>query len=170
MTMQDLWEGSETRERAGGRLVLVLILVLALLVAGGYAAAALAAGDKVPRGTEVAGVDIGGLSRADAERRLEQELADRATAPIEVTVQGADPVSLDPAEIGLSVDYAASVADAGGEQTWDPRRLWDYYTGGDDLDAVVEVDDDALQVALTISAPTSAPRRATERSASPARA
>ena len=149
MTMQDLWEGSETRERAGGRLVLVLILVLALLVAGGYAAAALAAGDKVPRGTEVAGVDIGGLSRADAERRLEQELTDRATAPIEVTVQGADPVSLDPAEIGLSVDYAASVADAGGEQTWDPRRLWDYYTGGDDLDAVVEVDDDALQVALT---------------------
>ncbi|HET9423616.1 MAG TPA: VanW family protein [Nocardioides sp.] len=146
--MQDLWEGTEKRERAGGRLVLVLLLVLALLLAGGYAAAALAAGDKVPRGTTVSGVDIGGLSQTDAERRLEEDLAERAAAPIEVSVVGSDPVSLDPDEIGLSVDYAASVAAAGGEQTWDPRRLWDYYTGGDDLDAVVDVDDDALQAAL----------------------
>ena len=148
MTMQDLWEGTEKRERAGGRLVLVLILVLALLLAGAYAAAALAAGDKVPRGTTVSGVDIGGLSQADAERRLEEDLAERAAAPIEVSVEGADPVSLAPDEIGLSVDYAASVADAGGEKTWDPRRLWDYYTGGDDLDAVVEVDTDTLEAAL----------------------
>ena len=48
--------------------MLVLILALALLVAGGYAAAVLAAGDKVPRGTSVAGVDIGGLSQDEAER------------------------------------------------------------------------------------------------------
>ncbi|MET0525799.1 MAG: VanW family protein [Nocardioides sp.] len=149
MTMQDLWEGTENRERAGGRLVLVLILALALLLAAAYAAAALAAGDKVPRGTTVSGVDIGGLDQADAERRLEQDLAEQAAAPIEVSVVGSDPVSLDPGEIGLSVDYAASVAAAGGEQTWDPRRLWDYYTGGDDLDAVVDVDEDALEAAMS---------------------
>ena len=151
MTMQELWEGQEDREkreRAGGRLVIVLILVLALLLAGAYAAAALSAGDKVPRGTSVAGVDIGGLSRDDAQQRLEDDLADRADAPIAVSVDGADPVSLTPAEAGLSVDFAASVADAGGEKTWDPRRLWDYYTGGDDLDAVIDVDDDALHAAL----------------------
>jgi len=151
VTMQELWEGQEDREkreRAGGRLVIVLILVLALLLAGAYAAAALSAGDKVPRGTSVAGVDIGGLSRDDAQQRLEDDLADRADAPIAVSVDGADPVSLTPAEAGLSVDFAASVADAGGEKTWDPRRLWDYYTGGDDLDAVIDVDDDALHAAL----------------------
>ncbi len=36
-----------------------------------------------------------------------------------------------PEDAGLSVDYAASVAAAGGEQSWSPRRLWDYYTGGE---------------------------------------
>ncbi len=158
--MQDLLEESEKRERAGGRLVLVLILALALLLAGGYAAAALAAGDKVPRGTSVSGVDIGGLNQDEAERRLEEELADRAEAPIEISVEGESPVSLTPAEAGLSVDYAASVVEAGGEQAWDPRNLWDYYTGGDDLDAVVEVDDDALLAALEeISADTGTPAR-----------
>jgi vancomycin resistance protein YoaR len=148
MTMQDLWEGNEQRERAGGRLVLVLLLVLALLVAGGYSVAALAAGDKVPRGTEVTGVGLGGLGPDDAERRLEEGLADRVDAPITVSVEGAAPMTLTPSQAGLSVDYAASVAAAGGEQSWDPRHLWDYYTGGDDLDAVIDVDDDALHAAL----------------------
>jgi len=149
VSMQDLFEDQDKRERAGGRLVLVLILVLALLLAGGYAAAALAAGDKVPRGTTVTGVDIGGLTQDEAEQRLEEELADRADASIQVAVDGAEPVSLTPAEAGLSVDYAASVEAAGGEKTWDPRRLWDYYTGGDDLDAVVDVDRAALDGAVS---------------------
>ncbi len=158
--MQDLWEGSEKRERAGGRLVLVLVLALALLLAGGYSAAALAAGDKVPRGTSVAGVDIGGLTHDEAERRLREDLAERADAPIEISVEGADPVSLTPAEAGLSVDYAGSVAAAGGEQAWNPRQLWDYYTGGDDLDAVVDVDDDVLLAAIDeVSADTGTPAR-----------
>jgi vancomycin resistance protein YoaR len=160
VTMQELFEGNEQRERAGGRVVLVLILVLALLLAGGYAAAALAAGDKVPRGTTVAGVDIGGLTQEEAEQRLEEGLDDRVDAPIQVSVDGADPVPLDPATAGLSVDYAASVADAGGETSWDPRRLWEYYTGGDDLDAVVEVDQAAFDDALTkLSADTGTPAR-----------
>ena len=154
MNMQELWEDREgqqappKRERAGGRLVIVLILALVLLVAGGYAAAALAAGDKAPRGTSVAGVDIGGLSPSDAQQRLEDELADRAEASIEVSVDGAEPVTLTPAEAGLSVDYEASVAAAGGEESWSPGHLWDYYTGGDDLDAVVDVDRDVLDAAL----------------------
>jgi vancomycin resistance protein YoaR len=158
--MQDLSEASDKRERAGGRLVLVLILALALLLAGGYAAAALAAGDKIPRGTSIAGVDIGGLTQDEAERRLREDLADRADAPIEISVDGAGPVSLTPAEAGLSVDYAASVAEAGGDQAWNPKNLWDYYTGGDDLDAVVDVDDAALRAAVDeVSADTGTPAR-----------
>lgn len=131
------------REREGGRLVFLVLVGLALLLAGGYAAAYLAAGDKVPRGTTVAGVEIGGRKPAAAQAALEAGLADRADAPIGVTVDGSTE-SVTPGEAGLSVDYAASVAQAGGEQSWEPARLWDYYTGGDDLDAVVEVDETAM--------------------------
>ena len=45
---------------------------------------------------------------------------------------------------GSRVDYEASVAAAGGSRSWHPSRLWDHYTGGDDLDAVVDVDEQAL--------------------------
>ena len=131
------------REREGGRLVFLVLVGLALLLAGGYAAAYLAAGDKVPRGATVAGVEIGGRTPAAAEAALEAGLADRADAPISVTVDGSTEL-VTPSEAGLSVDYAASVAQAGGAQSWEPARLWDYYTGGDDLDAVVEVDETAM--------------------------
>jgi len=141
-------EGSNKRERAGLGSVVVVLLLVVLLLGGGYAVAAIVADDKVPRGTTVEGVDIGGLSEEDAEERLREELADRTEEPIEVSVEGSDPVELTPADAGLSVDYAATVADAGGGSSWDPRRLWDYYTGGDDLDAVVDVDEDALHAAL----------------------
>ena len=46
------------------------------------------------------------------------------------------------------VDYDASIAAAGGGQSWSPARLWDYYTDGDALDAVVTVDDGAMSKAL----------------------
>lgn len=136
-------EPDPRREREGGRVVWLVLVGLALLVAGGYTAAYLAAGDKVPRGTTVAGVEIGGRTPEGAASALAAGLADRADAPINVKVDGSqEPVS--PEDAGLSVDYAASVEQAGGGQSWEPARLWEYYTGGDDLDAVVSVDETAL--------------------------
>jgi vancomycin resistance protein YoaR len=131
------------RETAGGRVVLLLLVALVLIFGGGYAAAAYAAGDQVPRGTSVAGVDIGGLSPATAEEELEEGLADRVDDPITLTVDGRTR-TVSPEDAGLSVDYAASVAEAGGDRSWHPRRVWDYYTGGDDLPPVVTVDEAAL--------------------------
>lgn len=136
-------EADQRRERNGGRVVLLVLVGLALLAGGGYAAAYLAAGDKVPRGTTVAGVSIGGRTQAAAAQALEEGLADKVDAPITVTV-GDRTEAVQPADAGLSVDYLASVAEAGGEQSWEPQRLWDYYTGGDDLDAVVNVDEGKL--------------------------
>ena len=66
------------REKPGGRVVVLLLLGLALLAGGAYAAAYLAAGDRVPRGTTVAGVEIGGMTPDEAIEELETELADRA--------------------------------------------------------------------------------------------
>lgn len=135
------------REKPGGRVVVLLLLGLAVLAGGAYTAAYLASGDRVPRGTTVAGVELGGMTPEDARDELEKGLADRAKAPINISVDG-ESQRLRPAEIGLSVDYAASVEAAGGGTSWDPARLWDYYTGGDELDAVVDVDEDAMASAL----------------------
>ncbi|WP_323793955.1 VanW family protein [Nocardioides sp.] len=137
----------EPREHAGGRVVVVLVLVLGLLVAGGYAAAYAAAGDNVPRGTRVAGVDIGGRSSAGAVKLLVDELGPSVRAPIEVVVDDTV-LSIDPRTSGLGVDFQATVRQAGGGRSWAPERLWNYYTGGDDLEPVVMVDDDTLEAAI----------------------
>ena len=46
-----------------------------------------------------------------------------------------------PAEAGLSLDYSASVAEAGARKSWSPAWLWSYATGGDEVEPVVAVDD-----------------------------
>ncbi|ABL80676.1 MULTISPECIES: VanW family protein [unclassified Nocardioides] len=135
------------REKEGGKVVLLMLAGLVLLAGAAYGALYLAAGDKVPRGTTVAGVDIGGRTPADAEEVLRTGLADRVDRPITVAAEGARS-TLDPGEAGLTVDYAASVAEAGGGRSWSPGRLWDYWTGGDDLDPVLDVDDAAFDAAL----------------------
>jgi vancomycin resistance protein YoaR len=128
--------------RRVGRVGLGLGVLVALLAAawvGGH----LLAADKVPRGTTVAGIAVGGLTESEATRRLEERLRDRAEGPLAVTVEGRSR-QVEPAELGLSVDYAATVAEAGARTSWSPAWLWSYATGGDDVDPVVEVDRDAL--------------------------
>ncbi|GAB2746615.1 VanW family protein [Nocardioides pakistanensis] len=133
-----------TRDR---RVVTLLLLGLLVLFGALYAAGYAFTGDKVPRGTTVAGVDIGGLAPAAARARLEQELAPRAEQPIIVAADG-QRARIDPADAGLAVDYAASVEQAGGGRSLNPARMWDYFTGGDDLDPVLEVDRAALDAAV----------------------
>ena len=77
---------TDARERPGGLAVGLLLLVLALLLSGGYAAAYAAAGDDVPRGTTVEGVEIGGRPPAEAVAALEAGLAERADGPIRIEV------------------------------------------------------------------------------------
>jgi vancomycin resistance protein YoaR len=137
-----------TQDKAGGRTVLWLLLGLLVVFGGLYVAAHYAAGDKVPRGTTVSGVRIGGHPQAEAADRLQAGLAEQVSTPVEATVGGA-PVTVEAAEAGLAVDYDASVAEAGGEESWDPVRLWNYFTGGDDLEAVVTVDEAALGALVT---------------------
>ncbi len=117
---------------------------LGLLAAGGaYVVAILVAGDDLPRGTTVAGVPVGGLSRGEAADRLDEELGERAAAPIAVEVDGRSS-EVAPDEAGLSVDVAGSVDQVARGARWSPTTLWDRFTGGDDLDAVVDVDDEQL--------------------------
>ena len=100
---------------------------------------------KVPRGTEVAGISIGGKTHDEAVQALEDGFADRES--LDVTVDG-ETAPMTAATAGLSVDYESTVDEAGGGRSWAPGRLWDYYAGGDDLDPVVVVDEDAQAAAL----------------------
>ena len=129
---------------------MVLVLVLAILLGGGYAAAYYAAGDKLPRGTTVGGVGVGDRTAARAAQVLRQGLRERAHRPITVTVGGRTE-RVTPREAGLAVDYRASVDRAVQQQSWRLSSMWDHYAGGEELDPVVTVDEvrlDALVARL----------------------
>ncbi|WP_395693070.1 VanW family protein [Nocardioides sp.] len=131
----------------GGKVVLLMLAGLVLLGAAAYGTLYLLAGDRVPRGTTVAGVSIGGMAPEEADRALRSGLAARLDRPVLVTLDG-DEVEVSPVEAGLSVDRAATVAAAGGERSWRPGRLWDYWTGGEEVAPVVEVDEPAFDAVL----------------------
>ena len=69
---------------------------------------------------------------------LREGLADRAAAPITLDIDGKTE-TVAPAEVGLSIDYVASVHAAGLGRSWEPEWLWNYYTGGGQLDPVITV-------------------------------
>ncbi|MFJ1511323.1 VanW family protein [Cellulosimicrobium funkei] len=116
---------------------------VAVLVLGGlYTGAQWFFSDKVPSGTSVAGVDVGGLSRTAAEDRLESELGPRAAEPITLSA-GEASTTLDPATAGLTFD-AAGTAEELTSFSMNPARLWQHLFGGKDAEPLVTVDDAAL--------------------------
>ncbi len=129
------------------RVVPWLLVVLLAVFGGAYVAVYLVTSDRIPRGTTVSGVEIGGLTPDAAEARLVDRLEPRAAAPIDVTaVDGTGSVT--PLDAGLQLDVRATVDGAGGGRSWDPRRIWDYFTGGGRAEPVVRVDEDALAAAV----------------------
>ena len=63
---------------------------------------------RLAEGTRVAGVDIGGLTAAEARERLEQRAATLARVPV-AFVAGPDRFALTPTRLGIEVDWAAAV-------------------------------------------------------------
>lgn len=125
-----------------------MLLGLGALLVAGYVTLCVLAGDKVPPGSSVAGVEIGGLHRAAAETRLLEELGPRARRPFMVNGGGLN-TKVDPAQAGLRVDVPGSVRDAGGGVSLAPGRIWHYFTGGEDIDARLEVDGSRLEDTVT---------------------
>jgi vancomycin resistance protein YoaR len=136
------------REKAMDRRVGALLLLGLVVFFGGlYVAGYLITGDKVPRGTTVAGVDIGGKSPEAARAALSEGLADRLDEPVTVSADE-QRARISPESAGLSVDIEASVEQAGGGRSWSPGRMWDYLAGGEEYDAVVDVDEEKLEKAV----------------------
>ncbi len=134
-------------EREGGLAVILIVLVVLVMALGSWVTAYAGATGKVPRGTTVAGVDIGGRDHAAAAAALAHGLELQGPQPITVSV-GTVTTQVAPADAGLSVDYAATVARALGPRSWDPRRLWGYYTGGHELTPVLHVDHTRMEALL----------------------
>ena len=135
------------RESEGGAAVVLVVLVVLAMGGSGWVAAYAGASGKVPRGTTVAGVDIGGRDSRAASATLADGLRREGPGPMTVTV-GSVAAQVDPAEAGLTVDAVASVESVLGPRSWDPRVLWGYYTGGDEAEPVVDVDMRRMQALL----------------------
>jgi vancomycin resistance protein YoaR len=67
--------------------------------------------DRLASGTSIAGIDVGGLSPADARNLLERRAARLATVPVTFTVAGRS-FRLTPKALGVSADWAAAVEEA----------------------------------------------------------
>ena len=129
------------------RFMLVFVVGLAVIFGSLYAVGYAVAGDKLPNGTRVAEIDVGGMTPEEAEQSLERELGPRLDTTIKATVSGKT-YEIDPREAGLSFDLDATLAEATGGSPWDPRHMLHVLMGGDDLEPVVSVDDEALATSL----------------------
>lgn len=138
-------EGSRQRGRG-----LITVLIVVLVAAGLYAGAALWSGDKIPSGTSIGGVPVGGLSPQAAEERLRARLADEEARPITVRA-GSQEVEIDPQEAGLRYDYAGSVDGYGGFSA-NPVDLVTQVFGGSEHPVEVSVDEEELRSAVADAA------------------
>lgn len=106
MNIPELTQGRTRRIVIG-----VILGVLGLCVLA-YGADYLLTKGKVPRGTTVAGVSIGGMSNADARALLEKELGTRLTDPVKVAA-GDMNTTVNPTDAGLQVDWVSTIRAAG---------------------------------------------------------
>lgn len=129
------------RKRLIGRILMITggVLVLGVIL---YTVDLISSAGDVPRGVVVAGVDVGGLSRADAEAKLRRELEPRLTQPVPIEA-GDVHANLNPADSGLALDWSTTLASAG-HQPLDPiDRIRSFFTKRD-VEVVTTVDSDKL--------------------------
>lgn len=135
----------------GTKVVAALVGGIAVLAFAGWAAAYAVAGDKIPDGTTVAGVDIGGMTAAEAAPLLDQEFAPAHSQPINVTA-GESTTEVNPADAGLSFDAEATIEKANAVRSWSPVKLWNHFTGGGEIEPVIKADDKLIaKVAATVN-------------------
>jgi len=129
------------------RVIPWLLFGLVVIFGALYVACYWFTSDRIPRGTTVDGISIGGMTPVAANAALRSGLDDLATAPIRVVANG-ERAAIWPVKAGLGVDVPATVAAAGGGRSWDPVRMWEYFAGGNDERPVVTVDRTALAAAV----------------------
>ncbi len=92
-----------TRLSAAAALVVVVAIALGFVFAGSP--------EKLASGTRIAGIDVGDLTPADAQRLLERRSARLARVPV-TFVSGSQQFTVTPKALGVDVDWGAAVATA----------------------------------------------------------
>ncbi|WP_327656408.1 hypothetical protein [Streptomyces sp. NBC_00483] len=131
-----------------GRNKLVLLGAGVVGLAGvAYGAGLLMNHSDVPKGTTVAGVDIGGGTRDEATTKLENALGKRTEQALKLQV-GGKTVAMQPAQAGLSFDTASTVAAAAGSD-YNPVSVIGSLFGNERVVApVMPVDEEKLAASL----------------------
>lgn len=137
------WLSGDDGQGGGARQTLFRIGAVLAVLALAYAGMALVFSGRVPSGSTVGGVELGGMSRASATSTLERELAPRAMAPVQVLIGDAQ-AEIDPAQAGLRLDVEETV-DSLLDFNLDPRIMWAHVFGSATLPAATDVDESALR-------------------------
>ncbi|MDQ2789527.1 MAG: VanW family protein [Actinomycetota bacterium] len=133
------------RNRALRRTGIVVTAVVGLLALVYVIDLTMSSGD-VPRGVTVTGLPVGGITRAAAEQRLREQLEPRLSHPI--TLQAGDvEATLDPARAGLTLDWPATV-DQAGKQSLNPWTRLSSLWRTREVGVVTATDRTALTAAL----------------------
>ncbi|MFE6284716.1 hypothetical protein [Streptomyces sp. NPDC057877] len=135
-----------------GRSKLVLLGSAVVVIAGvAYGAGLLMNSSDVPKGTTVLGVDIGGGTRDEAVKKLDEALGDRIGNALKLSVDG-ETVALKPDQAGLQFDATATVA-AAAESDYNPVSVIGSLFGNQRVvEPVMPVDEEKLQAALETAA------------------
>ncbi|MDF3298063.1 hypothetical protein [Streptomyces tropicalis] len=137
---------SAPRKKGRGKLPLIggAVVVLAGLA---YGAGLLMNHSDVPKGTTVLGVDIGGGTRDDAVKKLDDAFGKRVNDPLKLSVEGRT-VTLRPDRAGLQFDTQAT-ASAAAQSDYNPVSVIGSLFGNQRaVEPVMPVDEEKLQAAL----------------------
>jgi len=122
--------------------------IVVVVLAGLYVAGWFMTGNRVPSGTTVAGIEIGGLRTETARDRLESGLVDDAATPVWFSHEG-QAYPLKPESSGLSIDVDETLREAGGGRSWNPVRMVDLLFGSaEEVEPVVTVNAAQLRSAV----------------------
>ena len=131
---------------AGGRRTLLVVLGTVAGAVAFYLGMVLGSSSDIPANTTVLGVQIGGMSRAEAVSTLEETITPLSLEPVGIAAF-ATSEELFPADAGMSFDPIATV-DAAEGRLLNPFSLVMRLFGPREIDPVVVIDDAELSVRL----------------------
>lgn len=134
------------KKNTGARVAAGFLLGTVVIGGVAYGADYVMNQDNVPRGVTVGGVEIGGMTKAAAVSKLEDNLGNATTMPVTIHA-GELTTHLVPAESGMGIDWERTV-DSAGDQSLNPiTRIQSFFTTYE-IEPATTVDEQALSPAV----------------------